>query len=157
MPLRRGGTLYRRRAATPLVRLGEGEERWEASDFPQNVLSLNWGRSEPNRTVTCIVLKAKANDRRTTSPLPGQISWALIWLVWDSLEGDCPSSTVKFVNLLLHLFYPCRIAESARIVECESTRKTACLYEVARLARRYIACLTASTSALKSGAPKPAA
>ncbi|GFW17868.1 uncharacterized protein TNCV_1134681 [Trichonephila clavipes] len=26
--------------------------------------------SELNRTVTCMVLKAKANDRRTSSPLP---------------------------------------------------------------------------------------
>ncbi|GFW28235.1 hypothetical protein TNCV_4499651 [Trichonephila clavipes] len=29
----------------------------------------NWGGTELNRTVTCIVLKATANDRRTPSPL----------------------------------------------------------------------------------------
>ncbi|GFY04231.1 hypothetical protein TNCV_1200091 [Trichonephila clavipes] len=31
---------------------------------PQSVLPQNWGGSEPDRTATCIVLKAKANDRR---------------------------------------------------------------------------------------------
>ncbi|GFT93608.1 uncharacterized protein TNCV_677441 [Trichonephila clavipes] len=51
-------------AASPLVRLVEGEERWEASDHPQGVLLLNWGGTEPNRTVTCMVLKATANDKR---------------------------------------------------------------------------------------------
>ncbi|GFX72187.1 uncharacterized protein TNCV_1954631 [Trichonephila clavipes] len=64
VPARHGGTLNSRRAASPLVRLVEGEERWEASDHPQSVLSLNWGGIEPNRTVTCMVLKATANDKR---------------------------------------------------------------------------------------------
>ncbi|GFU40155.1 uncharacterized protein TNCV_5092921 [Trichonephila clavipes] len=52
------GTLNSRRAASPLVRLVEG------TDHPQSVLPLNWGGIEPNRTVTCMVLKATANDRR---------------------------------------------------------------------------------------------
>ncbi|GFW24576.1 uncharacterized protein TNCV_2404411 [Trichonephila clavipes] len=52
-----------RRAASPLARLVE-EERWEAPDHPQVVLPPNWGGTEQNRTVTCMVLKAKANDRR---------------------------------------------------------------------------------------------
>ncbi|GFS81016.1 hypothetical protein TNCV_1223111 [Trichonephila clavipes] len=30
---------------------------------------LRWNFIELNRTVTCMVLKAKANDRRTSSPL----------------------------------------------------------------------------------------
>ncbi|GFW64544.1 hypothetical protein TNCV_3513661 [Trichonephila clavipes] len=30
---------------------------------PEGVLQ-NWGGNEPNRTVVCILLKAKANDRR---------------------------------------------------------------------------------------------
>ncbi|GFW80790.1 uncharacterized protein TNCV_3778701 [Trichonephila clavipes] len=51
-------------AASPLVRLVEGEERWEVPDHPQSVLPQNWGEAELNRSVTCIVLKAKANDRR---------------------------------------------------------------------------------------------
>ncbi|GFU30112.1 uncharacterized protein TNCV_4862421 [Trichonephila clavipes] len=63
VPLRHGGTLNSRRAASPLEWLVEREERWEASDQSQSVLPLNWGRTEPNR-ITCIVLKATANDRR---------------------------------------------------------------------------------------------
>ncbi|GFY00741.1 uncharacterized protein TNCV_2141331 [Trichonephila clavipes] len=64
-----GSTLNSRRAASPLVWLVEGEERWEASDHPQGFLPLNWGRTEQNRTVTCMVFKAKANDRRKNSSL----------------------------------------------------------------------------------------
>ncbi|GFV12186.1 uncharacterized protein TNCV_1536831 [Trichonephila clavipes] len=52
VPVRHEGTLNSRRAANPLVRLVEGEERLEASDHPQRVLPLNWGGIEPNRTVT---------------------------------------------------------------------------------------------------------
>ncbi|GFU14897.1 uncharacterized protein TNCV_3386831 [Trichonephila clavipes] len=52
------------RATSPLVRLVEGEERWEVSDHPQSVFPLNWGGIEPNSSVTCMVLKATANDRR---------------------------------------------------------------------------------------------
>ncbi|GFS47919.1 uncharacterized protein TNCV_3598901 [Trichonephila clavipes] len=48
--------------ARPLVRLVEGEERWDAPDHPQGVLPQNWGRTKQNHTVTCMVLKAKAND-----------------------------------------------------------------------------------------------
>ncbi|GFV23984.1 hypothetical protein TNCV_1316381 [Trichonephila clavipes] len=32
-----------------------------------SVLPLNWGGTEPNSTVTCMVLKATANDRRRTA------------------------------------------------------------------------------------------
>ncbi|PRD29388.1 UNVERIFIED_CONTAM: hypothetical protein NCL1_29555 [Trichonephila clavipes] len=64
-PIRYNGvTLNSRRAASPLVRLVEGQERWETSDHPQSVLPLNLGGIEPNRAVTCMVLKATANDRR---------------------------------------------------------------------------------------------
>ncbi|GFW31455.1 uncharacterized protein TNCV_1288021 [Trichonephila clavipes] len=64
VPSLHGGTPNSRRATSPLEWLVEGEERWETSGHPQNVLPLNWGGTEPNRTVTCIVLKATANDRR---------------------------------------------------------------------------------------------
>ncbi|GFT30855.1 RNase H domain-containing protein [Trichonephila clavipes] len=66
VPARHGDILNSSRAASPLVRLVKGEERWEASDHPQSVLPLNWGGIEPNRTVTvtCMVLKPTANDRR---------------------------------------------------------------------------------------------
>ncbi|GFV91745.1 hypothetical protein TNCV_4763101 [Trichonephila clavipes] len=56
--------LNSRRAASPLVRLVEGEERWEAPDHSQGVLLQNCGGAEQNRSVTCMVLKAKSNDRR---------------------------------------------------------------------------------------------
>ncbi|GFU14229.1 hypothetical protein TNCV_3579061 [Trichonephila clavipes] len=52
------------RAASPLVRLMEGEARWEAPDHPQGVFPQNWDGNEPNQTVTSMMLKAKANDRR---------------------------------------------------------------------------------------------
>ncbi|GFV13123.1 transposable element Tcb1 transposase [Trichonephila clavipes] len=57
VPLRHAGALNSRRAASPLVWLVEGEERWQASGHPQGFLPLNWGRTEQNRTVTCMVLK----------------------------------------------------------------------------------------------------
>ncbi|GFV29025.1 uncharacterized protein TNCV_1378761 [Trichonephila clavipes] len=66
VPARHGGTLNSRRAASPFVRLVEGEERWKASDHPQSV-PLNWGGIEPNRSVTCMVLKATANVMRHLS------------------------------------------------------------------------------------------
>ncbi|GFX30548.1 uncharacterized protein TNCV_3461991 [Trichonephila clavipes] len=64
VPVRHGGTLNSRQAASPLMRLVKGEERWEASDHPHSVLPLNWNGIEPNCTVTCMLLKATANDRR---------------------------------------------------------------------------------------------
>ncbi|GFY33872.1 uncharacterized protein TNCV_4595801 [Trichonephila clavipes] len=62
VPLRHAGTLNSRPTASPLKRLMEGEERWEAPEHPQGVLPQNWGGIEPNRTVTCIVLKATVKD-----------------------------------------------------------------------------------------------
>ncbi|GFW24039.1 NACHT and WD repeat domain-containing protein 2 [Trichonephila clavipes] len=59
VPLRHGGTLNSRRAASHLMRLVEGEGRWEAPDHHQGFLPLNWGGTVQNRTVTCRVLKAK--------------------------------------------------------------------------------------------------
>ncbi|GFW05889.1 hypothetical protein TNCV_603611 [Trichonephila clavipes] len=57
------GTLNSRRTASPFVRLVEEEERREAFDHPQDVLYQNWGETKQNRTVTCMVLKAKANEK----------------------------------------------------------------------------------------------
>ncbi|GFS84491.1 hypothetical protein TNCV_4606711 [Trichonephila clavipes] len=42
----------------------KGKERWEASGHSQGILPQNWGGTEQNPTVTCLVLKAMANDRR---------------------------------------------------------------------------------------------
>ncbi|GFV93692.1 hypothetical protein TNCV_365931 [Trichonephila clavipes] len=64
---RNGGTLNSSRATSPVVRLGK--ERWAALTPPsQGVILQNWGGTESNRTVTCIMLKATANNRRKTSP-----------------------------------------------------------------------------------------
>ncbi|GFY13064.1 uncharacterized protein TNCV_666261 [Trichonephila clavipes] len=72
VPFRHGGILNSRQAASPLVSVMEREERWKASDPspPQGFLPQNWGGTELNRTVTCMVLKATANNMRTSSPLP---------------------------------------------------------------------------------------
>ncbi|GFX61382.1 uncharacterized protein TNCV_4894261 [Trichonephila clavipes] len=58
------GSLNSRRAASPLLRLVEGEERWEAPDPLQGILPLNWGKTERNHSVPCLVIKATDNDRR---------------------------------------------------------------------------------------------
>ncbi|GFV58116.1 hypothetical protein TNCV_2109441 [Trichonephila clavipes] len=60
-----GVTLNNHRAAGPLVGLMKKEKRGGAPDQPQGFLPLNWGGTEQNRIVTCMVLKAKANGRRT--------------------------------------------------------------------------------------------
>ncbi|GFU55683.1 uncharacterized protein TNCV_1649921 [Trichonephila clavipes] len=49
---------------SPLERLVEGEERWKALDHHQGIPPQYWGETELNRSVTCMVLKATANDRR---------------------------------------------------------------------------------------------
>ncbi|GFV65507.1 uncharacterized protein TNCV_1737441 [Trichonephila clavipes] len=47
VPLRHGGTLNTRRAASPLVWLVEGVERWEAPDHPRCLPSkLGWKRAK---------------------------------------------------------------------------------------------------------------
>ncbi|GFV11777.1 uncharacterized protein TNCV_977661 [Trichonephila clavipes] len=63
------GTLNYHRAASRLVKRVEGEERWEAPDHPQGVLPQNWGGTDQSHTITCMVLKAKDNDRRKTLAL----------------------------------------------------------------------------------------
>ncbi|GFW89192.1 uncharacterized protein TNCV_2686251 [Trichonephila clavipes] len=64
VPSRHGVLLNSSRAASPLERLVEGEESWEAPDHLQGVLPQNWGEVELNHSVTCMVLKATANDMR---------------------------------------------------------------------------------------------
>ncbi|GFT57539.1 hypothetical protein TNCV_803881 [Trichonephila clavipes] len=60
--------------AQPLSRKSSGEvggrgREMGGPDHPQGILLQNWGGTELNRTVTCIVLIAKANDRRKKSCL----------------------------------------------------------------------------------------
>ncbi|GFX63650.1 uncharacterized protein TNCV_2824361 [Trichonephila clavipes] len=64
VPSRHGSTLNRRRAACPFMKLVEGEERWETPAHQQGILPLNWGETELNRSVVCMVLKAMDNDKR---------------------------------------------------------------------------------------------
>ncbi|GFX96517.1 hypothetical protein TNCV_1441911 [Trichonephila clavipes] len=40
----------------------------EASEHLLGVLPQHWHGTKPNRTVTCVVLKATAKDRRKSSP-----------------------------------------------------------------------------------------
>ncbi|GFX73753.1 uncharacterized protein TNCV_4290691 [Trichonephila clavipes] len=61
---RHGDTINSRRAASPLMRLVEEEERWEAPDHHSGAFPQNWGGNEPNRIVTCMVLKATDKCRR---------------------------------------------------------------------------------------------
>ncbi|GFW97719.1 uncharacterized protein TNCV_1424831 [Trichonephila clavipes] len=72
VPSRHKSTSNSYRATSPLVRLVEGEERWEVPDHLLDVLQ-NWGGIEQNRTFNCMVLKATANDRllRRVSPKDG--------------------------------------------------------------------------------------
>ncbi|GFX06589.1 uncharacterized protein TNCV_3018231 [Trichonephila clavipes] len=51
VPLRYGGTINSRQAASPLGRLVEGKKRWEASVHSEDVLPKNWNGTEQNRTV----------------------------------------------------------------------------------------------------------
>ncbi|GFV11714.1 hypothetical protein TNCV_977031 [Trichonephila clavipes] len=62
------GTLNSRRAASTLLRLVEGEGRWEVPHHSQGVLPQNWSETEPNSTVTCMFLRVAANDGRTIQP-----------------------------------------------------------------------------------------
>ncbi|GFX70961.1 hypothetical protein TNCV_1689441 [Trichonephila clavipes] len=59
------GNLNIRRAASRLEKL-VGRE---ASDHSQGVIPQNRPGTEPKHTVSCMVLKAAANDRLKTSPL----------------------------------------------------------------------------------------
>ncbi|GFX81416.1 hypothetical protein TNCV_142661 [Trichonephila clavipes] len=66
--LHSGSTLNSRRASSPLVRLMEREERWDAPHHLQGILFQSWVESEPNRSVACMVLQATANDRHAIKP-----------------------------------------------------------------------------------------
>ncbi|GFT00672.1 uncharacterized protein TNCV_3113901 [Trichonephila clavipes] len=65
VPSRYGDALNSHRATSLLVRLVEGEERW-GPDHSRGVLPQNWGETELNRSVTCMVLKDTANETDVT-------------------------------------------------------------------------------------------
>ncbi|GFU32954.1 hypothetical protein TNCV_4155441 [Trichonephila clavipes] len=62
VPSRYGDPLKSRRDVSSLVRLEKGEDRWEASDQPQGVLSRNW--VEPNKIV---LSPARCSELRLTT------------------------------------------------------------------------------------------
>ncbi|GFT92252.1 uncharacterized protein TNCV_4092891 [Trichonephila clavipes] len=86
VPSLHGGTLNCHRAASPLVGLVEGEERWVAPSHLQGVLPQNWGGTQENRSVTYRVLKAKDNDRRKNLAFHR-----------DEFRGSCSDVTVDRV------------------------------------------------------------
>ncbi|GFW50781.1 uncharacterized protein TNCV_3590631 [Trichonephila clavipes] len=63
VPSRHGGTLNSHQAASPLLRLLEETDSWETPEGPQDVLAQNWGGTEQNLIVTCMVHKAENNER----------------------------------------------------------------------------------------------
>ncbi|GFX82071.1 hypothetical protein TNCV_398011 [Trichonephila clavipes] len=66
VPVRQGDTKYSSNRKSSREISGRGRE---VGGPDQGVLPENWGVTEPNRTVPCIILKATANDRRRSSPL----------------------------------------------------------------------------------------
>ncbi|GFU93507.1 uncharacterized protein TNCV_947491 [Trichonephila clavipes] len=63
------GTINSHRGASPLMKLVEGADRWEALDHPYGTLPQNCGGTESNRTLTYMVLKASVNDKRKSKAL----------------------------------------------------------------------------------------
>ncbi|GFW44676.1 hypothetical protein TNCV_4482211 [Trichonephila clavipes] len=61
MPLRHGGTLNSRRAASSFTSLVEGAEWSEGPDHLQDGIPQNWIGTEPKRTIICMVLKVTKN------------------------------------------------------------------------------------------------
>ncbi|GFW31407.1 hypothetical protein TNCV_3416631 [Trichonephila clavipes] len=74
MPLQHGGTLNSRRAASPLMRLVEGEERWEAPDslgcFPSK---LGWNQAKKTvlSPIWCLRLRPKTGVPLEVQPVSG--------------------------------------------------------------------------------------
>ncbi|GFU22550.1 uncharacterized protein TNCV_1304421 [Trichonephila clavipes] len=89
VPSRHGGTLKSRRAASPLVRLMEWEERWEVPDHPQDVLPQNWGETELNRFVTPAAIAKKSWSWTGQCPPVGA--------VWK-FEAEGASSAIVLVT-----------------------------------------------------------
>ncbi|GFU24490.1 hypothetical protein TNCV_2264501 [Trichonephila clavipes] len=71
VPSRYGGTLNSRRAASPLVRLVEGEERWEAFDPPTGCSSskLGWNRAKTSWRHGTTPLRVKEDIEDVSSEL----------------------------------------------------------------------------------------
>ncbi|GFT63594.1 uncharacterized protein TNCV_870521 [Trichonephila clavipes] len=57
VPLRLMGSLNSRRDSSSLVKLVEGEDRWDESSHYQGFLPQNWGRTEPDQPAWCSKLR----------------------------------------------------------------------------------------------------
>ncbi|GFY31395.1 hypothetical protein TNCV_4989541 [Trichonephila clavipes] len=68
---------------------------------PQSVLPLNWDGTEPNRTVTCTVFKATANDRRDDD-----VTTMMNFVGFDLAFADQVNAEGLRVTHLLHVT-PC--------------------------------------------------
>ncbi|GFW52908.1 uncharacterized protein TNCV_2394871 [Trichonephila clavipes] len=69
VPSRHGGTINSRQAASPLVGLVEGEERWEAPDHPQ-VSSLKIGVETSQIVLSLDGVQSYGQRQASLSPLP---------------------------------------------------------------------------------------
>ncbi|GFV10378.1 hypothetical protein TNCV_1951511 [Trichonephila clavipes] len=95
VPLRHGGTSNSRRAASPLVRFVEGEERWEDPDHPRG-FSLKIGLSPRVKravlfTSSRFTCEKLAKEKNTNFVLSGQTDSFQI----DCLEGRTEDILVK--------------------------------------------------------------
>ncbi|GFV16099.1 uncharacterized protein TNCV_3378631 [Trichonephila clavipes] len=64
VPPRHGGTINSCQDTSPLMKLVAGEVGWGPLTTPSNIFPPNRVGTEQNRTVTCMMLKTKANDKR---------------------------------------------------------------------------------------------
>ncbi|GFX24503.1 uncharacterized protein TNCV_993181 [Trichonephila clavipes] len=111
VPLQHGDTQNSRRIASPFMRLVEGEERWEVPDH--GILPQNRGGTKPNHTVTCMVLKATANDRRGisngTNGNPKQVNVYTGFTISQTNSTEC-----RFLTKLAIMVYGCTRKDEQR-------------------------------------------
>ncbi|GFV27396.1 uncharacterized protein TNCV_3795911 [Trichonephila clavipes] len=71
-------------------------------DHPQDVLSENWGVTEQNRNLICMVLKAKANNRRSAKN--GQLTGKKFnyWITWKTAPASRFKRRITIQEFLAH-------------------------------------------------------
>ncbi|GFV42410.1 uncharacterized protein TNCV_4311401 [Trichonephila clavipes] len=94
------GTLNSRRAASPLVRLVEGEENWESPHHPQGVLPQKWGEIEPNRCRIRIRRKHVFGDENKDVQLSYEDDlWQTMYSTMDRVTAEIRGKFLQFPNL----------------------------------------------------------
>ncbi|GFW86007.1 uncharacterized protein TNCV_1968151 [Trichonephila clavipes] len=78
VPSRHGGTVNSRRAASPLLWLVEGEERWVSPDHPQ-VSSLNIGVETSQIVLSPAWCSKLRKTTGVTQPFAMMNLWTSIW------------------------------------------------------------------------------